>query len=228
MSDVRLSEFFHSTKLHSYNHRRMKEAERRALIRAFDQEYRKKVDLLAGLDEAGRGPLAGPVVVAAVIMSCDSDIPYVFDSKKLSEKRRESVYEDIQKEALAIGIGIVGPEEIDRINILQATYQAAREAVYSLPIQPDLLLNDALKIPALDLPQEAIVKGDAKSYSIACASIIAKVTRDRMMVEYDKTYPGYQFSSHKGYGTKAHYEALKKIGLCPIHRRSFLKNLADK
>lgn len=203
----------------------MKDDERRALLKAFDEEYFIKAHRIAGVDEAGRGPLAGPVVVAAVMLPRDSSIPYVFDSKKVSAKRREMVYEAIMEEAISVGIGIIEPEEIDRINILQATYAGAKKAVEALSEAPDILLNDAITIPDISIPQEAVVKGDAKSYQIAAASIVAKVTRDRMMVAFDETYPGYGFARHKGYGTKAHYEALRTLGMCPIHRRTFLKKI---
>lgn len=203
----------------------MKDAERIELLKSFDDEYASSISFLAGCDEAGRGPLAGPVVAACVILPRESRISYVNDSKKVSKLRRGKVYDDIMAEAISVGVGIIGPKEIDEINILQATYKAMQEAVNSLSQTPELLLNDAIIIPDIDIPQEKIVKGDAKSYSIAAASIIAKVTRDRMMEEYDKEYPGYGFSNHKGYGTKAHYEALRNLGMCDIHRRSFLKKM---
>lgn len=203
----------------------MKDDERRALLKAFDEDYFAKAHRIAGVDEAGRGPLAGPVVVAAVMLPRDSSIPYVFDSKKVSAKRREMVYEAIMEEAISVGIGIIEPEEIDRINVLQATYAGAKKAVEALSEAPDILLNDAITIPDISIPQEAVVKGDAKSYQIAAASIVAKVTRDRMMVAFDEAYPGYGFAKHKGYGTKAHYEALRTLGMCPIHRRTFLKKI---
>ena len=179
---------------------------------------------ICGIDEAGRGPLAGPVVAAAVILPKDARILYVNDSKKLSEGKREELYDVIMKEALSVGVGIVSPEVIDDINILQATYQAMREAVAQLNPAPDLLLNDAVTIPGLNQKQIPIIKGDAKSLSIAAASIIAKVTRDRIMYEYDKLYPEYGFAGHKGYGSKQHTDAIREHGPSPIHRRTFIKN----
>ena len=180
--------------------------------------------LVAGIDEAGRGPLAGPVVAAAVIMPKDSRLLYVNDSKKLSAAKRDELYDEIMKEALSVGVGIISPEVIDEVNILQATYKAMREAVSQLNPIPEILLNDAVIIPELDFLQKGLIKGDARCYSIACASIIAKVTRDRMMEEYDKLYPAYGFKSHKGYGSKEHIHALKEFGPCPIHRHSFIGN----
>lgn len=182
---------------------------------------------ICGIDEAGRGPLAGPVVAAAVVLPGDCRILYLNDSKKLSEKKREMLFDEIREKAAAYGIGMASPERIDVINILQATYEAMRQAVGRLEAQgvvPDVLLNDAVTIPGLNVKQVPIVKGDAKSLSIAAASILAKVTRDRMMAEYDKLYPAYGFARHKGYGTATHIEALRVHGPCPIHRRSFLKN----
>lgn len=192
------------------------------------KEYERKYasyEYIAGIDEVGRGPLAGPVVTCAVILPKDCNILYINDSKKLTEKKREELYDEIMSQAIAVGIGIEDHTVIDDINILQATYSAMRKAIGALKIQPDLLLNDAVKIPGVDIPQVPIVKGDAKSISIAAASIIAKVTRDRMMVEYDKIYPGYDFAGNKGYGAPVHLEALKNIGPSPIHRHSFIKNL---
>ncbi len=179
---------------------------------------------ICGIDEVGRGPLAGPVVAGAVILPKDCDILYLNDSKKLSEKMRESLYEEIMQKAVATGIGIVGPARIDEINILQATYEAMRMAISNLKVKPDLLLNDAVTIPEVDMKQVPIIKGDAKSASIAAASIIAKVTRDRLMVEYDQVLPGYGFASNKGYGSAVHIQALQEIGATPIHRQSFIKN----
>ena len=179
---------------------------------------------ICGIDEAGRGPLAGPVVAGAVILPKDCQILYLNDSKKVSEKKRELLFDEIREKAVSYGIGVVGPGRIDEINILQATYEAMREAVSQLQPAPEILLNDAVTIPGIDLMQIPIVKGDAKSVSIAAASILAKVTRDRMMVEYDALYPEYGFAKHKGYGTAVHIQALKEHGPCPIHRRSFIKN----
>ncbi len=180
---------------------------------------------ICGIDEAGRGPLAGPVVVASVIMSRDSMIEGVNDSKKVSEKKREELYEKITEEAISYGIGIIDEKEIDEINILNATKKGLTVSLQELSVKPDLILVDALnKIDTLGIPYNSIVKGDAKAYSIAAASIIAKVTRDRIMREWEEIYPMYGFCKHKGYGTAAHIEAIKQYGLCPIHRRSFTKN----
>ena len=182
---------------------------------------------LCGIDEVGRGPLAGPVVAGAVILPVDCEILWLNDSKKLSEKKRELLYDEIMEKAVAVGIGAVSPERIDEINILQATYEAMRIAISKLSVKPDLLLNDAVKIPGVEHPQVPIIKGDAKSVSIAAASIVAKVTRDRMMVQYEELYPGYEFASNKGYGSARHIAALKSLGPCPIHRRSFIGNFVD-
>ena len=183
----------------------------------------KGYKLVAGVDEVGRGPLAGPVVAGAVILPKDCDILYINDSKKLSEKKREELYDIIMEKAVAVGLGYASPERIDEINILQATYEAMREAIKNLSVSPDILLNDAVTIPEVSIKQIPIIKGDAKSISIGAASIIAKVTRDRLMVEYDKVFPEYGFASNKGYGSEAHINALKKYGPTPIHRRSFIK-----
>ena len=179
--------------------------------------------LICGVDEAGRGPLAGPVVAGAAILPKDSRIFYLNDSKKLSEKRREELFVRIKEEAIAWSVGIVGPERIDEINILQATYEAMRQAIGNLSQTPDLLLCDAVTIPEVKIPQISIIKGDAKSLSIAAASVLAKVTRDHMMEGYDKLYPQYGFGKHKGYGTAAHIQAIKEFGPCPIHRRTFIR-----
>lgn len=179
---------------------------------------------ICGIDEAGRGPLAGPVVAAAVILPKDCEILYLNDSKKLSAARRELLYDEIMEKAQAVGVGMTGPARIDEINILQATYEAMRQAVSKLDVTPDLLLNDAVTIPEIDIPQIPIIKGDAKSLSIAAASIIAKVTRDRLMVQYDEILPGYGFAKHKGYGSAEHIEAIRRLGPTPIHRQSFIKN----
>ena len=200
-----------------------KEQERMYELFAYEREY-AAYQAICGIDEVGRGPLAGPVVASAVILPKDCDILYINDSKKLSEKKREMLYDEIMEKAVAVGIGIVGPERIDEINILQATYEAMREAIGKLSVQPDLLLNDAVKIPGVTLPQVSIIKGDAKSASIGAASIIAKVTRDRMMVECDSIFPEYGFAANKGYGTAIHIAALKELGPTPIHRRSFISN----
>ena len=179
---------------------------------------------VCGIDEVGRGPLAGPVVAGAVILPKDCDILYINDSKQLSEKKREELYDIIMEKAVAVGIGMVSPARIDEINILNATYEAMREAISKLKVQPQVLLNDAVTIPKVDIKQVPIIKGDAKSISIGAASIVAKVTRDRLMVEYENILPGYGFASNKGYGSKEHIEALQKLGPTPIHRRSFIKN----
>lgn len=199
------------------------EAERSRLqkMRFYEDQYRE-YGLICGIDEVGRGPLAGPVVAGAVILPADCEILYLNDSKKLSPAKREELYEVICREAVGIGLGFVGPERIDEINILQATYEAMRQAIGKLNPQPDVLLNDAVTIPGVGIRQVPIIKGDAKSVSIAAASIVAKVTRDRLMEEYEKVYPGYGFAANKGYGAASHIEALKKYGPTPIHRRSFL------
>ena len=191
------------------------------------KEYERKYSdcaYIAGIDEVGRGPLAGPVVAGVVILPKNCNILYINDSKKLSEKKREELYDIITKEALAFATAVVSPLRIDEVNILNATYEAMSEAIGKLKIKPDILLNDAVNIPGVDIKQVPIIKGDAKSISIGAASIIAKVTRDRMMVEYDKLYPEYDFASNKGYGSAKHIEALKKYGKCPIHRDSFIGN----
>ena len=180
---------------------------------------------VCGIDEAGRGPLAGPVVAAAVILPRDVEILYLNDSKKLTEKRREALYDEILAKAVSYGVGIISPQVIDEINILQATYEAMRQAVSKLTVPPDVLLNDAVTIPGILIPQVPIIKGDAKSVSIAAASILAKVTRDRMMLRYDTLYPEYGFAGHKGYGTAVHMAALREHDPSAIHRRSFLRKL---
>ena len=194
----------------------------------FEDKY-SEYEYIAGIDEAGRGPLAGPVVAASVILPKDCEILYLNDSKQLSAKRRDELFDEIKQKAIAYGIGIVSQGRIDDINILQATYEAMREAIgrMSEKQNPDLLLVDAVHIPDVDIKQVGIVKGDAKSVSIAAASILAKVTRDRFMVEMDKLYPEYGFASHKGYGSKSHIEAIKKYGASPIHRQTFIKNFVD-
>jgi len=200
-----------------------------AEIRRMEDMYiyeRKYADFeyICGIDEVGRGPLAGPVVAGAVILPKDCDILYLNDLKKLSEKMREALYDEIMEKAIATGIGIVGPNVIDEINILQATYEAMRIAISKLKIQPTLLLNDAVTIPEVSIRQVPIIKGDAKSASIAAASIIAKVTRDRLMEQYEEVLPGYGFASNKGYGSAAHIQAIQQLGATPIHRQSFIKN----
>lgn len=200
-----------------------KERERLAQMRKYEEQY-KEYRFICGIDEAGRGPLAGPVVAGAVILPADCEILYLNDSKKLTPARREELYDEIMDKAVAAGIGMVGPARIDEINILQATYEAMREAVNQLSVQPDILLNDAVMLPGISIPQVPIVKGDAKSVSIAAASILAKVTRDRLMVQYEEILPGYGFAQNKGYGSREHIEALKRLGPTPIHRRSFIGN----
>lgn len=200
-----------------------KELFRLAGMSVYEEKYRE-YGAVCGIDEVGRGPFAGPVVAGAVILPEDSQILYLNDSKKLSEKKREALYDEIMEKAVATGIGMVSPQRIDEINILQATYEAMRMAISNLSIKPDILLNDAVTIPDVGIVQVPIVKGDAKSVSVAAASIIAKVTRDRLMVEYDAVLPGYGFASNKGYGTREHIEALKKLGPTPIHRMSFIHN----
>ena len=206
----------------------MKEKEEERLINLKQIEkvfYNKGIEYIAGIDEVGRGPLAGPVVVASVIMPKDSMIEGVNDSKKVSEKKREKLYDIILEEAISYGIGIIYQDEIDEINILQATKKGLTEAVEQMKIKPDLIMVDALTgIDTLGIPYQSIIKGDAKCYSISAASIIAKVTRDRIMREWDKVYPEYGFAAHKGYGTAKHIAALKEYGPCEIHRRSFIKH----
>lgn len=196
-------------------------------MRIFERKYESE-GLLCGVDEAGRGPLAGPVVAGAVILPKDCEILYLNDSKKLTKRRRDLLYEEIMEKALAVGIGVVSHTRIDEINILQATYEAMRQAVGKLSPEPDILLNDAVTIPKLSIQQVPIIKGDAKSVSIAAASVIAKVTRDRMMEELESVYPGYGFASNKGYGSAAHIAALRERGPCEIHRRTFIRNFTGK
>ena len=198
-----------------------KEIARTEAMKAFEHKY-EHLGYLCGIDEVGRGPLAGPVVACAVILPKDCDILYLNDSKQLTAKKREELYDVIMEKAVSVGIGMAGPQRIYEINILQATYEAMRQAIGNLKVVPQVLLNDAVTIPEVTIPQVPIIKGDAKSISIAAASIVAKVTRDRMMVEYDEVMPGYGFASNKGYGSAAHIEALKKYGPSPIHRASFI------
>ena len=200
-----------------------KEIARTESLKKYEYEY-ESMGYVCGIDEVGRGPLAGPVVACAVILPKNCQILYLNDSKKLSEKKREELYDIILKEAVAVGIGMRDAARIDEINILQATYEAMQEAISNLKVKPDVLLNDAVTIPGVTVKQVPIIKGDAKSVSIAAASIVAKVTRDRMMVEYDREYPGFDFASNKGYGTQKHIDALKEQGPMPIHRRSFISN----
>ncbi|MCC8137372.1 MAG: ribonuclease HII [Clostridiales bacterium] len=201
--------------------RLLAERERLERMRIYEHKY-EDLGLVCGIDEAGRGPLAGPVVAGAVILPRDCEILYLNDSKKLSAARREELFDEIQEKAIAYGIGMASPARIDEINILQATYEAMREAVSLLDPQPSVLLNDAVTIPELPIRQVPIIGGDGKSLSIAAASVLAKVTRDRLMVEYDRIFPEYGFASHKGYGSAAHIAALKKYGPTPIHRTTFI------
>lgn len=199
------------------------EKERIWQMKEFERQY-EHLGYVCGIDEVGRGPLAGPVVAGAVILPRDCQILYLNDSKQLSAKKREELYEIIMSEAVSVGLGYVGPERIDEINILQATYEAMRQAIGKLDPAPAVLLNDAVTIPGVNIRQVPIIKGDAKSVSIAAASIVAKVTRDRLMEQYDEVFPEYGFAGNKGYGAAAHIEALKKYGPTPIHRRSFIGN----
>ena len=206
--------------------------EKLAEMKLFDQQQSGGCQFIAGVDEVGRGPLAGPVIAAAVILPQDFDVPGIDDSKKLTEKKREALFPVIKEHALAYGIGMADHKRIDEINILEATKEAMAQAIENAgemlkekcgeEIQH--VLFDAMKIEAVKLPQSSVIKGDAKSLSIAAASVIAKVTRDRMMVDVAETYPHYAFEKNKGYGTKAHYEGLEKAGPCEIHRMTFLKN----
>lgn len=211
------------TKYKKQEEKLLQEIKRTELLSQYENEY-GHLGYVCGIDEVGRGPLAGPVVAGAVILPKDETILYLNDSKKLSAKKREELYDVIMEKAVAAGIGIVSPARIDEISILQATYEAMRTAIANLKVKPDVLLNDAVTIPGVDIRQVPIIKGDAKSISIGAASIIAKVTRDRLMVEYDKVLPGYGFASNKGYGSAEHIKALKNSGPTPIHRQSFIGN----
>lgn len=202
------------------------EKERTEQLKKYEKEY-ESCGYICGIDEVGRGPLAGPVVAGAVILPKDCDILYINDSKKLSAAKREELYDIIMDKALAVGIGIVSPQRIDEINILQATYEAMRQAIEQLGVVPDVFLNDAVTIPEVTSLQVPIIQGDAKSVSIAAASILAKVTRDRLMVQYDEILPGYGFARNKGYGSAEHIRALKELGPSPIHRQSFIKSFVS-
>ena len=204
-----------------------RERQRIETIRVYEEQY-GACDFICGIDEVGRGPLAGPVVAGAVILPRGCRILYINDSKQLSEKKREELYDIIMEQAVSCAVGYASPARIDEINILQATYEAMREAIAGLKVRPDILLNDAVTIPGVSIPQVPIIKGDAKSITIGAASIIAKVTRDRLMQEYDALYPEYGFGGNKGYGSAVHIEALKEHGPTPIHRRSFIGNFVDK
>ncbi|MCC8051094.1 MAG: ribonuclease HII [Clostridiales bacterium] len=195
-------------------------------MRIYEHKY-EDLGLVCGIDEAGRGPLAGPVVAGAVILPRNCEILYLNDSKKLSAARREELFDEIEEKAIAYGIGMASPARIDEINILQATYEAMRDAIAQLSPQPSVFLNDAVTIPEISLRQVPIIGGDGKSLSIAAASVLAKVTRDRMMIEYDRIFPEYGFASHKGYGSAAHIDALKRFGPTPIHRTTFIGHFVD-
>jgi len=203
-----------------------KELARMDQMMLYERKY-ADYEFICGIDEAGRGPLAGPVCAAAVILPKDHPILYLNDSKQLTEKKREELFEVIQKEAVSYGISLVSEKVIDEINILQATYVAMQQAIAKLNPQPKCTLNDAVTIPKITIRQVPIIKGDAKSASIAAASILAKVTRDHLMIEYDKLYPEYGFASHKGYGAQSHIEALRKYGPCPIHRQTFIQGILN-
>lgn len=206
-------------KLNSY----IAECERIEKMKLYEKKY-GQFSYVCGVDEVGRGPLAGPVVTAAVILPKDCTILYINDSKKLSETKREELYREIKEKAIAIEVGVASPETIDRVNILNATLLAMKNAVHALQVQPEVVLVDAVTIPEIRMKQESIIKGDEKSISIAAASIIAKVTRDRMMKGYADLFTDYAFDKNKGYGTKEHIEAIKNVGPCPIHRHSFIQN----
>ncbi|MBE5931814.1 MAG: ribonuclease HII [Lachnospiraceae bacterium] len=205
------------------------EISRTETMYSFEDKYRGLGnEFICGIDEVGRGPLAGPVVATAIILPKNERILYLNDSKQLSKKKREELYDIILDKAIACGIGVVSEQIIDEINILQATYKAMQIAINNLKVKPDILLNDAVKIPDIDIRQVPIIKGDTLSASIAAASIVAKVTRDRMMEEYDKIYPGYDFGKSSGYGTANHIKKLKEDGPCEIHRKSFLKKILNQ
>lgn len=210
----------------SYQKQRNKLVNERLRLEGMSEYERQYSDYtyVCGIDEVGRGPLAGPVIACAVILPKSCEILYLNDSKQLSEKKREELYEEIMEKAISVGIGSASHETIDEINILQATYEAMRQAISKLTVVPDVLLNDAVHIPKVTTKQVSIIKGDAKSISIAAASVVAKVTRDRLMVQYDEVFPGYDFASNKGYGSAKHMNALKELGPSPIHRRTFIKN----
>ena len=205
-----------------------KEQARLEKMLEFERKYGGDCHCICGIDEAGRGPFAGPVVAGAVILPPGLKIEGLNDSKQVSARRREELFEEIKEKAVSYGIGMSSPARIDEINILQATYEAMRHAVEDLDVVPDLLLNDAVTIPEIPIRQVGIVKGDARSLSIAAASIMAKVTRDRLMVEYAQLYPEYSFEKNKGYGSEEHREALMKYGPCPIHRNTFIHNYVQK
>lgn len=221
----------YNTKMGAKRNMKEKEIERLNELKKIENDiYKndKNIKYICGIDEAGRGPLAGPVVVASVIMPKDSMIEWVNDSKKVSEKRREELYDIIIKESISYGIGIVDENTIDEINILNATKKGLTDSIKELKVRPDLIIVDALKgIDTLQIPYMSIIKGDAKCYTISAASILAKVTRDRIMRRYDELYPEYGFGKHKGYGTSAHIAKIKEIGPCPIHRNTFIRNFCQ-
>ena len=201
------------------------EVQRIENMKTYEYQYWEEYDYVCGIDEVGRGPLAGPVMAAAVIFPKDVSLLYLNDSKKLSEKKREELYEEIKASAISYAVGIADVATIDEINILQADYVAMRQAISKLSVEPQILLNDAVTIPLVKQPQVPIIKGDTKSISIAAASILAKVERDRLMQVYDEIYPEYGFAQNKGYGTAEHIEAIRKYGPCDIHRRTFIKKI---
>ncbi|GAB6109249.1 ribonuclease HII [Fusibacter bizertensis] len=228
-SDLRTSCHSLAKSLKRKTHLEQNERDRLKRIVVYEQKaWEDGYCFVAGLDEAGRGPLIGPVVAAAVILKPDMDITGIDDSKKLSAAQRECLYEVIAKEAVSYGIGVADHHEIDEINILNATKLAMKRALDAMEIKPDYLLIDALRLPHVELPQKDIIKGDSKSVSIAAASILAKVSRDRMMIELSKKYPEYGFESNKGYGTDVHYNAIRAYGILPEHRRSFLKGFENE
>lgn len=207
-----------------------KEKERLDNLKKFESNlYKEGTKLIIGIDEAGRGPLAGPVAVGAVVMKPDSELEWVNDSKKVTEKRREILFDKIKEDALAWSVQLISQQEIDELNILQATkkglHLAVEDIINQLGTKPDIILVDALReIDTCGIPYESIIKGDATCYSISCASILAKVTRDRIMKEWDQVYPQYGFAGHKGYGTAKHIQAIKEYGPCPLHRKTFIKH----
>ncbi|SFE64564.1 ribonuclease HII [Peptostreptococcus sp. D1] len=227
-NDDRKSVIDIAQKLEIKKQKYLSEINRLDMLNQYENRARKNgFKIIGGVDEAGRGPLAGPVVAAVVVYKGPIRINKINDSKKLSEKNREELFDIIKEKAYDYGIGVATPDEIDEHNILNATYIAMKRAIDKLKYKPDYLINDAVIIPNMDMRQESLIKGDSKSISIASASILAKVTRDRLMYEYDKRFPEYSFSSNKGYGTEGHYEAIKKYGITSIHRLSFLKNFTE-
>lgn len=227
-NDDRKSVIDIAQKIEAKKQKYLAEINRLDMLNQYENRARQNgFEIIGGVDEAGRGPLAGPVVAAVVVFKDPIRINKINDSKKISEKNREELFDIIKEKAYDYGIGVATPDEIDEHNILNATYIAMKRAIDKLKHKPDYLINDAVIIPNMDMRQESLIKGDSKSISIASASILAKVTRDRMMYEYDKKFPEYNFSSNKGYGTEVHYEAIKKYGITNIHRLSFLKNFTE-